>query len=70
MELGMRKFIQGTKFNKRPIPNCRPGYKDDQKLIRDLYQIRTTRMHFFPKINKRPGSSIRYLRVHIPKAVR
>ena len=51
-------------LNKRPIPNSRPSCMDDQKLIRDLYQIRSTRMHFFLKINKRPGSSIWYRRVN------
>ena len=52
-----------TKPNKRPLPNSRPGCNNDQKLIADLYQIRSTRMHFFPKINKRPGSSKWHTRV-------
>jgi len=52
-----KEFIHGPNhiLNNRPIPNCRPGCKDDQNLIKDLYQMRTTRMHFSQKLISDPG---------------
>ena len=52
-------------YFKRPVYFKQPGLHFDQKLISDLSPIRPTRLEFFPKINKRPGSVIIDWRVQL-----